>query len=255
MTMSISHYLPHKIRVWGRRMIASIIGDTVSQGWDNYARNFKANPGSNLGDEWNEPAEIGMDVSPDQIVPTLDRTVFQPFLTDCDVILEIGSGGGRFTEILLPKCQKVIATDTSPTMLTLLKKRFESSPKLVYVLLDGLGFSSIADKSVDAVFSYDVFVHLEQWDIYNYLCEIRRVLKNNGKALIHYANAFSDLGWKRFLADIPQQLNRPKVYGKFGVMTPDVFKELAHRSGLLHLECITNIVRRDAISLLRSPGY
>ncbi len=246
--------VPSNMRLKIRKKLASAIGETVAQGYENYARDFKVEPGKYLGDEWNEPEVIGIDVAPDKIVSTLDQLIFQPFLGTCDVILEIGAGGGRFTEILLPKCKKVIATDPAPTMLSLLKERFKDSPKLECVLLDGKGLSSIQDHSIDAGFSYEVFVHLEPWDIFNYLCELKRVLKPGGKAIIHHSNTFSKLGWNRFVAETPQQVNLPKIWGTISLMTPGVFKELCERAGLCHIKCITDIVRRDGISLLQSPG-
>lgn len=246
--------LPFKLRMKMRQGLVGMLGETVSKGWENYARRFKAAPGNHLGDEWNEPEVYGIDVPPDQIVPTLDRTVFAPFLGTPDVILEIGPGGGRLTQILLPKCRKVLAADTSPTMLSMLKERFPASPRLEPVLLNGRGLDPIRDDTVDAAFSFDVFVHLEPWDIFNYLCEIKRVLKPGGKALIHHSNTFSDLGWKRFVGDTAQQVNVPKVWGTLSFMTPEVFKELSERAGLRYLGCDVDSVRRDCISFLERPA-
>jgi SAM-dependent methyltransferase len=236
-----------------RKNLASIAGLSVTQGWENYARNFKPVTGAHLGDEWNEHELIGIDVPPDQIVATLDLEVLQPFLGTVDVLLEIGPGGGRWTQVLLPKANKLIAADPSPSMLSLLRKRFGNDPKLECVLIDGNGLKPIKDHSVDAGFSYDVFVHLEQWDIYNYLCELKRVLKPGGKALIHHGNTFSELGWKRFVSEVPTQVNIPKVWGTFSFMCPQVFQEFTERAGLNYLGCITNVVKRDGISLMQSP--
>ncbi len=253
MIRPLSRIIPPKMRMEIRKNLVELLGGTVSQGYEKYAKTFKAEPGKYLGDEWNEPDVIGLNVAPNQIVPTLDRMIFQPFLGTCDVILEIGAGGGRFTEILFPKCNKVIATDTSPTMLYHLKQRFKDWPKLECIQLDGRGLEPIEDQSVDAAFSYDVFDHLEQWDIFNYLCELKRVLKPGGKAIIHHSNTFSELGWKRFVSDMPQQINVPKIWGTLSMMTPEVFKELSERAGLSHIDCITDVVQRDGISLLQSP--
>lgn len=218
----------------------------IIDGWDRYAQawiDYKCdkNPkGKFLGDEWNEPEVIGIDVPADQIVSHLDEKVFKHFLGSSEVILEIGAGGGRFTDILLPKCDKLIATDTSQTMLSLLRERFASSPKIELVLLDGTGLTSIPDNSIDAAFSYDVFVHLIQQDVYNYLSELNRVLKPGGRAIIHHGNTFSELGWKKFF----------RVDGTFTLMTPSIFTEFTHRAGLVLEDCLTDIVRRDCISLI-----
>jgi ubiquinone/menaquinone biosynthesis C-methylase UbiE len=250
----VANLIPYQVRLKVRGFLYSILGESVSKGYDNYAKKFKANSGKYLGDEWNEPEVIGFDVPPTQIVSMLDQMIFTPFLGNPESILEIGSGGGRFTEVLIPKCRKLIATDTSPNMMSLLRERFKTCSNLEYVVLDGKGLGPIPSKSVNAVFSYDVFNHLEQWDIYNYLTEIKRVLKPGGAAIVHYSNSFSELGWKRFLDDIPLQLNVPKVWGTLSFMTPEIFIEFISRAGLEHVETITNVVRRDAISLVRAPN-
>lgn len=226
---------------------------TIAQGWEKYAQDFVSEGGKHLGEEWNEPEVIGVDASADGIVSYLDEKVLTPFLGRCKVLLEIGPGGGRFTEILLPKCDRLIAADTSPKMLTLLRGRFKHCKKIDYLLLDGLGLSSISDNSVGSAFSYGVFVHLQHWDIYNYLCELQRVLKPGGRAIIQHANTFSELGWKQFLRDIPASLNKHKLPGSFTLMIPEVMKEFVCRAGLQLDHCLTDVVRRDCISLISVP--
>ncbi|MDP9416565.1 MAG: class I SAM-dependent methyltransferase [Actinomycetota bacterium] len=168
-------------------------------------------------------------------------------------MLEIGPGGGRFTEILLPKCQKLVVVDTSPTMLESLRRRFEGEDRLEIQLGDGRGLSQVSDESVDAAFSYDVFVHLQHWDIYNYLTELHRVLKPGGKALIHHSNTFSELGWEYFRRDLRRQLNRHKLASSFIVNTPDLMREFIARAGLECLGMNTEAVRRDCIAFMRKP--
>jgi SAM-dependent methyltransferase len=126
-----------------------------------------------------------MDAAADEIVPVLDRELFAPFLGTCDTIVELGPGGGRFTAVLLPKCRRLLAAATSPTMLAMLRRRFAGDARLECVPLDGQGLGPIADASADAVFAFDVFVHLPQWDAFNYLREIRCVLRPGGKAVLH----------------------------------------------------------------------
>jgi SAM-dependent methyltransferase len=242
--------LPKRVRHGIRQLLSR--RDTVAEGWERAARWYQGEEGEHFGDHWNEPEEIGIDVPIGQVVSHLDEMVFAPFLGSCDVLLEIGSGGGRFTEILLPKCKRLIALDTSPTLLKLLRQRFGESAGIKYVLGDGKGLSAVPDKSVDQVFSYDVFVHLQHWDIYNYLTEMRRVLKPGGKAVIHHANTFSELGWKLFLHHVPQSLNRHKLYGTFTVMTPDLMREFVRRAGLELVDTVTDVVRRDCISLIKA---
>lgn len=125
--------------------------------------------------------------------------------------------------------------------------------KIEYLCLDGRGLSPIKDRSVDAAFSYAVFVHLQHWDIYNYLSEPSRVLKPGNKAVIQHANTFSELGLKQFRSDVPVSLNRHKLSATFTLMTLVIMKEFSQRVGLRLDDCLTDVVRRDCISLIRLP--
>lgn len=226
---------------------------TVAQGWDAFA--VRRREEARLGDHWNAPKLIGLDVErPEDVVPYLDAKVFAPFLGTVDTIVEIGPGGGRFTEVLLPKCTRLLAVDTSPTMLAVLAERFGAHGGLECVLSDGRGLSGVADSSVHAGFSYGVFVHLQHWDIYNYLCELERVLVPGGKAVVQHSNTFSELGWQHFKAEVPRQLNRHKLFSSFILNSPEIMAELAGRAGLEVVDSLTDVVRRDCITLLRKPG-
>jgi SAM-dependent methyltransferase len=226
---------------------------TTSAGWEAYARAFDRRRG-HLGDEWNLPDVLGIDVAPGEIVPTIDRLHVAPFLGACDAILEIGPGGGRWTTILLPKCRRLVAADTSRTMLDMVRARFAGDPRLECLHLDGHGLGPVADASVDAVFSFDVFVHLPQWDVFQYLRETARVLRPGGKAVIHHGNVFSELGWRNFLDEVPYTVGRHKPYGNFAVMTPELMRGFAERAGLVVEACRTDIVRRDAITFAHKPA-
>jgi len=227
---------------------------SITEGWEQYAASYAGDGRKQLGDEWSVPDVVGADTTAADFVTYLDQKVFAPFIGSCDTLLEIGSGGGRFTQILKPKCRRLIATDTAASMLKLLRRRFAGETGIEYLLLDGKGFASIQAGTVDVVFTYDVFVHIQHWDVYNYLTEIRRVLKPGGKAVVHHANTFSELGWQVFQSQMPESLNRPKLPYTFTVMTPELATAFAVRAGLKVERCITDVVRRDCITLLSAPA-
>jgi ubiquinone/menaquinone biosynthesis C-methylase UbiE len=170
------------------------------------------------------------------------------------VLLEIGPGGGRFTEVLLPKCRQLIAIDTSKTMLDLLRRRFANEERIDYRESDGRGFAGVPDASVDAVFSYGVFVHLQHWDIFNYLVEINRVLRPGGKAIIQHSNTLSELGWAKFRGEVERQVNKHKLPYTFTVNTPELMREFVTRARLECVDTLTEVARRDCITLIRKPG-
>lgn len=228
--------------------------DPVVQEWEWYARRHRREQGDRpLGDEWNVPEVLGVEVAADEIVSHIDRSVLEPWLGKVGTLLEIGSGGGRFTEALLPRAERLIATDTAPTMLELLQRRFQDRPGVSCVLLEGTNLAVIADGSVDAVFAYDVFVHLSAWNILLYLQEIARVLRPGGRAILHHSNLHSELGWKRFLRDAARMRDGQPPSARFTPMTPELMAEMATRSGFEVLAARTDIVPRDCITVLARP--
>ena len=101
--------------------------------------------------------------------------------------LEIGSGGGRWTDYL-KACQSVVCVDVNSVMLDLVRERFSDQDNLSFVLTEGSNLPGVADDSIDFVFSHDVFVHVDPLEVYDYLAEIRRVLTDDGTVVIHYAD-------------------------------------------------------------------
>jgi SAM-dependent methyltransferase len=238
-------------------------GDPVVEEWERYARHHRKEHGSEaakgapLGDEWNRPETIGADVPAEALVAHLVSTVFAPYFGDAaagGTLLEIGAGGGRFTQALLPCAGRIVAADTAPSMVALLRERFAAEPRVEPLLLDGRGLGALGDASVDAAFSYDVFVHLSPWVMGLYLMELARVLRPGAPVVIHHANTLSDLGWGRFVRDVERLRKGQHPDSRFTPMTPELFAGLAERAGLRVERCVTDVVRRDAITLARKAA-
>jgi len=62
----------------------------------------------------------------------------------------------------------------------------------------GYDLKPIADVSVDLVYCTAVFMHLEQWDRYNYVEEAFRVLRAGGKLYVDNVDLCSEKGWEIF---------------------------------------------------------
>lgn len=109
-----------------------------------------------------------------------------PSCADADV-LEVAPGHGRFTEYIVPLAHSVTLVDLSPTCLEVCQQRFGDGPKMTYVQTDGASLPGVPDSSIDFVWSFDSFVHMELPVIDAYLGEFARVLRPGGRFTIHHA--------------------------------------------------------------------
>ncbi len=166
------------------------------------------------GEEWN--------ASPDW-KDALVSDVLERWIPPSVVTMEIGPGGGRWSEVLIRRSSQLILVDVSPRPLELCKERFPDEDHVSYVLSAGANLPGVADSSVAAVWSFDVFVHVAPRDQAAYLAEISRVLADGGVAVIHHADG-------RNRGDLPSRA------GWRAPMSRRLFAELARQNGLT-VEC------------------
>jgi ubiquinone/menaquinone biosynthesis C-methylase UbiE len=129
------------------------------------------------GEEWTVSADWKQSVIYD---------ILLKYIAPGKTILEIGPGAGRWTEVLQPMAEVLIAVDISPKAIDLCRKKFASAGNVQLYLTNDSTLGFIADNSIDAVWSFDVFVHINLPETDRYLAEIRRVLKPGGCAVIHH---------------------------------------------------------------------
>jgi len=115
-----------------------------------------------------------------------------------DIILEIGCGIGRVGQALAPCCKLWIGCDVSPNMLGHARHRLAEWTNVRFVELSGYDLRPIDDASVDLVYCTVVFMHLDEWDRYNYILEACRVLKPGGRIFVDNFNLQSAEGWQIF---------------------------------------------------------
>jgi SAM-dependent methyltransferase len=102
-------------------------------------------------------------------------------------ILEIGPGGGRWTEELLRYDPKSVAlVDLVPNTLELCKARFGNDPRIQTFVNDGRSLDFLGDASVDFVWSFDCFVHVDRNDIDAYFGGFARVMAPGALGIVHY---------------------------------------------------------------------
>lgn len=135
---------------------------------------------------------------------------------DTDTILEIGCGVGRMGPVLAPICQKWIGTDVSENMLKFAGERLKDFSNIDLIAVNGWDLSPISDESIDFVYCTVVFMHLDEWDRFNYVCEAKRILKPGGRLFIDNYNLLSDTGWEFFIQNMMDYhpLDRPANISK-----------------------------------------
>ena len=108
-------------------------------------------------------------------------------------ILEVGPGGGRWTEILQQRANRLVIVDVSERAIQLCRDRFPNHNNMEFQVGSGKHVN-MEDGTVDAIWSYDVFVHINPQDARSYFQEFRRLLKPGGRAVIHHPGSAENPG-------------------------------------------------------------
>jgi cyclopropane fatty-acyl-phospholipid synthase-like methyltransferase len=107
-------------------------------------------------------------------------------------LVEIGPGGGRWTRYMLG-AKRIYAVDYHQELLDELKSNFNAS-NITSVKNNGDDFPDIPDGSIDFLFSFGAFVHLDVEIIDSYLRNIKRLLKPTSNVVIQYSDKTKPLG-------------------------------------------------------------
>lgn len=140
------------------------------------------------GEEWTPSAAWKASLVAEVLEPNVPRGVS---------VLEIGPGGGRWTEFLIERAKKLVAVDISSTCVQLCQERFGEVSRAQFLVTDGVSLAGVPAESVEVVWSFDVFVHINAAEIDLYLGEIDRVLVPGGRAVIHHGTCAGRRGgWR-----------------------------------------------------------
>ena len=111
-----------------------------------------------------------------------------------DKVLEIGCGIGRVGMVVAPICKRWNGCDVSSNMLKHAAKRLSQFDNVNLIELSGFDLRQVPDASVDMAYCTVVFMHLDEWDRYNYVLEAYRVLRPGGRIYLDNFNLCSDEG-------------------------------------------------------------
>ncbi len=150
---------------------------------------------STLGEEWT-PSE--------QWRQAIVEHFMAPYVPEHSSILEIGPGGGRWTDVLRQRAERLVVLDVAERPLQLCRERFRHASNIEFLLGDGRSIG-VPDQSIDGIWSYDVFVHINPADARSYIREFSRILRPGAHAVVHHPGQAGpsqrDRAWRSDLTD------------------------------------------------------
>lgn len=149
--------------------------------WRKYLRKERQNsPKGVVGYDWGDPEAANDYLGNYKRVCSL----LQESLVPAMHVVEIGSYGGKWTQYM-EKAGQVTCVDLFEDSFDFLKERIGPKINLRFYKTRGDELAGIATESVDLVFSMDTFVRIPTDSIQKYFFEMFRILKKDGKVLVH----------------------------------------------------------------------
>lgn len=171
-----------------------------------------------------------------------------------EMVLEIGAGAGRFTQILAEIGARIVVADISPGQLALNRQHAQEygfeAPILSWDEADICDLTRFGDGAFDCVVAYGgPFSYvLEQRDIA--LEEVKRVLRPGGKLLLSVMSLWGTL--HRFLPDVINEISieeNHKVVGS-GNLLPETYENEGHYMHMFSAEELQIWLAQAGLELL-----
>lgn len=129
------------------------------------------------GEEWTPSAEWK---------ESLIRNVLRQYIRPGGHVLEIGPGAGRWTGVLVEMADTFTAVDIAESCIRICQQRYGGSAGTRFLVGNGQDLAGIADASIDSIWSFDVFVHINTSETARYVEEFRRVMRSGSVGLVHH---------------------------------------------------------------------
>jgi len=178
---------------------------------------------------WRElfaPPIYGMAWGDPELVPPLrfirDRYLM-PYVNPAHTAVEIGPGGGRWTRYLLG-FGRLYLVDFHAEILAEAKRTFRRYSHVYYIVNHGHEFPGIPPSSVDFLFSFGTFVHLELPIIAAYLAAMKTILKPDANVVLQYSDKRKVMAQLNpgFANTTPDEVRREVENAGFEVLEEDL---------------------------------
>ena len=183
--------------------------------------------GDVYGMHWGDPEFI-------QPLAFIKKHYVMPYVSAEKTGLEIGPGGGRWTQYLTAM-KRLYVVDYYEEMLAEFARTFKA-PNIIAIRNNGSDFPGVPDNEVDFLMSFDVFVHLDAALVKSYLNNMKRILKKDAVVFLHYSDK------SKIMA---------KINEGFAEMTPKLMRRLVKQAGYEIFEEDTTTMWHSSMMLLR----
>jgi len=145
-----------------------------------------------------------------------------PYVNAQHTVVEIGPGGGRWTQYLLG-FKSIIVVDFYAEMLDQLKINI-NKPHIRYVKNNGTDFPGIEKDSIDYLFSFGTFVHLDVHLIEAYLKNMREIIRPAANVVIQYSDKTKIMAQQEqsFSDNTPENMRRLVTEAGYTILEEDV---------------------------------
>lgn len=163
--------------------------------------------------------------------------------------VELACGHGRHAAHIRQhhRFGQLTLVDVNEPNIAFCRQRFAGDDRFSYLTNSGSDLTPLASAAYTAVFCYDAMVHFEYDDVFSYLREIHRVLRPEGRALLHHSNNDRSPGAR--YSDNPHWRN---------FMSASLFAHVAMRTGfaVLQQQVIDwgGVPQLDCVTLLGKPA-
>ena len=171
-----------------------------------------------IGDEWS---------SLDDLNQVITQYIL-PYVCERSVVGDIGCGGGRIAAKIANSVRLLHNFDISQGMLDACRSKLKNFANTEFHLLDPQQqrFEDKFSGCFDFLYAFDVFQHCDLHVIFSYFKEIRKMLKQDGRAFVSTANLLSKEGFGRF------SKQSKFTVGGFYFITPEIVMKLLVEAGL-----------------------
>jgi cyclopropane fatty-acyl-phospholipid synthase-like methyltransferase len=146
-----------------------------------------------------------------------------PYVNPAHTAVEIGPGGGRWTRYLLG-FGRLYLVDFHAEILAEAKRTFRRYSHVYYIVNHGHDFPGIPPSSVDFLFSFGTFVHLELPIIAAYLAAMKTILKPDANVVLQYSDKRKVMAQLNpgFANTTPDEVRREVENAGFEVLEEDL---------------------------------